>query len=62
MAEALRDLLGLDLASFRAVVLLPQGRWREVLTGPAKDRERLLQEAFGTGWAEALAKRLDRDA
>jgi len=62
VSRAVRALLGLDVAAFRAVALLPQGRWRDVLTGPAKDRERLLQEAFGTHWTEALANRLEQDA
>jgi exonuclease SbcC len=40
------ELTGLDAAQFRQVVLLPQGRFRELLSASSKQREEILQSLF----------------
>ncbi len=42
----IQDLLGLKAAEFRQVVLLPQGRFREVLTADPRQRQEILRTLF----------------
>lgn len=42
------ELLGFDCAQFRQVVVLPQGRFREVLSADVKTREAILRQLFRT--------------
>ncbi|SBO42234.1 AAA family ATPase [Cyanobium sp. NIES-981] len=56
-------LVGLDAAQFRQVILLPQGRFAEVLRARDEDREALLKTLFDTslyeramGWLAGQAK------
>ncbi|MGL6135022.1 MAG: AAA family ATPase, partial [Prochlorococcaceae cyanobacterium] len=65
VAEVLRevvDLVGLDADQFRQVILLPQGRFAEVLRARPEDREALLQTLFDTGLYERAAAWLEEQA
>lgn len=44
----LRDLIGLDDQQFRQVVVLPQGKFREVLTAKSSEREAVFASLFKT--------------
>jgi exonuclease SbcC len=52
-------LLGLDAAQFRQVILLPQGRFAEVLRAGADEREALLKTLFNTVLYERMGRWLD---
>ncbi|MEX1324686.1 MAG: SMC family ATPase, partial [Synechococcaceae cyanobacterium] len=65
VAEVLRevvDLVGLDADQFRQVILLPQGRFAEVLRARPEDREALLQTLFDTGLYERATAWLEEQA
>lgn len=55
---ALLELLHLDKAQFRQIVLLPQGDFRRFLDADSGEREELLRNLFGTGmyarWQAAI--------
>lgn len=55
----LRARLGLDVDEFRRVVLLPQGRFEQVLRASSGEREALLANIFGTHRFEDVARHLD---
>ncbi|MCP9926993.1 AAA family ATPase [Cyanobium sp. CH-040] len=64
-AEVLRevvDLLGLDADQFRQVILLPQGRFAEVLRARPEEREALLKTLFDTGLYERATAWLEEQA
>src|SRR5690606_18111467 len=46
--DAVRGLLGFDSAQFRQVIVLPQGRFRELLTAGSGEREAILETLFRT--------------
>ncbi len=48
VSDAVRDLLGFDSAQFRQVIVLPQGRFRELLTADSKARQSILERLFHT--------------
>lgn len=52
------ELLGLTCAQFRQVVVLPQGRFRELLTADSKAREDILKVLFDTAQHAQLEKTL----
>ncbi|EDY38242.1 SMC domain protein [Cyanobium sp. PCC 7001] len=61
-------LVGLDAAQFRQVILLPQGRFAEVLRARDEDREALLKTLFDTslyeramGWLAGQAKAAEEE-
>jgi exonuclease SbcC len=49
VTACVQDLLGFDCSQFRQVMVLPQGRFREVLTADSKSREEILERLFQTG-------------
>jgi exonuclease SbcC len=55
-------LVGLDAAQFRQVILLPQGRFAEVLRARSEEREALLKTLFDTALFERAAFWLDEQA
>jgi exonuclease SbcC len=55
---AIERLLGFSAAQFRQVVLLPQGRFRELLTAGSKERERILEALFDTARYRAVEEAL----
>lgn len=56
---ALRDLIKLDKAQFRQIVLLPQGDFRRFLDADSQEREKLLRSIFGTGMYERWQRKLE---
>jgi exonuclease SbcC len=54
-AEVAR-VLGFSASQFRQVVVLPQGRFREVLSADVKTREDILRELFGTKRFEGITE------
>lgn len=58
----LTDRLGLNAEEFRRVVLLPQGRFEQVLRASSAEREDLLKAIFGTTVFEDVARTLDDEA
>lgn len=55
-------LLGLDASQFRQVILLPQGRFAEVLRAGAEQREALLKTLFDTVLYERVSRWLEEQA
>lgn len=47
-SEQIKTLIGLDASQFRQVVVLPQGRFRELLVASSQDREKILASLFQT--------------
>ncbi len=45
----IRDLIGLDVEQFRQVMVLPQGKFRELLMADSRDREKIFGQLFQTG-------------
>lgn len=54
VADRLHGILGLNVAEFRQVVLLPQGRFRELLVSDAKSRQAILRTLFRTAFYERV--------
>ena len=52
------ELLGFTVSQFRQVVVLPQGRFRELLTADSSTREGILEALFQTGLYERITRRL----
>ncbi|MDR9827975.1 SMC family ATPase [Vibrio sp. FNV 38] len=48
VAKEVVDLIGLDVKQFRQVMVIPQGRFRELLTANSKDREQIFGQLFST--------------
>ncbi|RUO62209.1 SbcC/MukB-like Walker B domain-containing protein [Pseudidiomarina insulisalsae] len=48
VTKRVNELIGLNDAQFRQVVVLPQGRFRELLTAKSEDRESILASLFNT--------------
>ncbi|WP_210394639.1 AAA family ATPase [Motiliproteus sediminis] len=46
--EQIRELIGLDVEQFRQVMVLPQGKFRELLMADSKERERIFGQLFQT--------------
>jgi len=62
VTDAVRERLGFDSNQFRQVIMLPQGRFRELLTARSDAREQILQTLFRTEAYRALADELKRRA
>ncbi len=58
----LADRLGLSVDEFRRVVVLPQGRFEQVLRASSGEREALLARIFGTQRFDEVAQVLDDQA
>ncbi|MFA0440319.1 hypothetical protein BCU70_19335 [Vibrio sp. 10N.286.49.C2] len=48
VAVAIQELVGLDVKQFRQVMVLPQGKFRELLTASSKERELIFGQLFQT--------------
>lgn len=57
----IRDLLGLNAEQFRQVVVLPQGRFRELLVASSTKRQEILESLFGAERIRALEDALVRE-
>nr|WP_269148122.1 hypothetical protein [Vibrio anguillarum] len=42
------ELVGLDVKQFRQVMVIPQGKFRELLTANSKEREQIFGQLFQT--------------
>ncbi|MGF1719367.1 SMC family ATPase [Vibrio kyushuensis] len=56
--KEIRDLLGLDVKQFRQVMVLPQGKFRELLTATSKEREQIFGQLFQTHIYSAIERAL----
>lgn len=54
----IRNLIGLDDKQFRQVVVLPQGKFRDVLTAKSSEREEVLASLFKTGTYQLIEDKL----
>ncbi|MFZ4407600.1 MAG: AAA family ATPase [Paracraurococcus sp.] len=62
VAARIAVLLGLTAAEFRQVVLLPQGRFRELLSASPQDRQAILRTLFRTAFYERVQDALKAEA
>jgi len=62
VSDAVRDLLGFDSAQFRQVIVLPQGRFRELLTAKSDARQDILERLFRTELYRRVEERLKQQA
>ena len=62
VTREITDLVGLDGARFRQVILLPQGRFAEVLRARTEEREGLLKTLFDTSLYEQAMLWLDEQS
>lgn len=58
VAPVIESLLGYRAAEFRQVVVLPQGRFRELLTASPRDRQEILSRLFRTSLYRRIAQEL----
>ena len=47
-SNEIKNLIGLDVEQFRQVMVLPQGKFRELLLADSKDREKIFSQLFQT--------------
>lgn len=59
--DRVRELLGLNAEQFRQVVVLPQGRFRELLVASSAKRQEILESLFGAERIRALEDALVRE-
>lgn len=60
--EAVRGLTGLSAEQFRQVMVLPQGRFREMLRAGSQQREEIFEQLFQTGIYRRLEEALAEEA
>jgi exonuclease SbcC len=48
VSERIKELIGFDGAQFRQLIVLPQGRFREVLSADSKGRQAIMERLFRT--------------
>ncbi len=60
--ESVSDLLGFSLEQFRQVVVLPQGKFRDLLAAGSDKREEILKQLFRTEGCADLERRLKERA
>ncbi|GAK82551.1 exonuclease SbcC [Vibrio ponticus] len=58
VAKAMSELIGLDVKQFRQVMVLPQGKFRELLIANSKEREQIFGQLFQTHLYVAIEKAL----
>lgn len=46
--DTIKNLIGLDVEQFRQVMVLPQGKFRELLLADSRDREKIFSQLFQT--------------
>lgn len=62
VSERVRELIGCDSAQFRQVIVLPQGRFRELLTASSKERQAILERLFRTELYTRIERALKEEA
>ena len=55
-----QEIIGLDVHQFKQVLLLPQGEFRAFLLASSADKEKLLEQIFGTGLYKRVTDLLKR--
>ncbi len=58
----IKDLLGLDVEQFRQVMVLPQGKFRELLMADSREREKIFGQLFQTNIYRRIEDRLKAQA
>ncbi len=58
VSQAMLELIGLDVKQFRQVMVLPQGKFRELLIANSKDREQIFGQLFQTHVYTAIERAL----
>ena len=56
--EWAKEIVGLSAEEFMQVILLPQGKFQQFLMAQGADKQKLLQNIFGTGVYRRIAERL----
>lgn len=56
--EKVAEILGVDAAQFRQIILLPQGEFRRLLLAKAEDRQKIMSKLFHTSIYEELRQRV----
>lgn len=56
--NTIKELIGLDIDQFRQVMVLPQGKFRELLLADSRDREKIFSQLFQTGIYRRIEERL----
>ncbi len=46
--ERIAEILGINCAQFRQIMMIPQGEFRQLITASSKERDEILQKLFGT--------------
>lgn len=59
VSQFIEDLTGLSVVQFRQVMVLPQGKFRELLIADSKDREQIFSKLFQTYFYSKIEKDLD---
>ena len=57
-----KDLMGLDVEQFRQVMVLPQGKFRELLMADSREREKIFGQLFQTNIYRRIEERLKAQA
>ncbi len=60
--DEIRQRLGLDVEQFRQVMVLPQGKFRELLMADSKEREKIFGQLFQTQTYQRIEERLKAKA
>ncbi len=60
--SAIQEMTGLNVEQFRQVMVLPQGKFRELLEADSRDRENIFGKLFQTGIYKAIEERLKQKA
>ena len=58
----IKSLLGLNVEQFRQVMVLPQGKFRDLLLADSKDREKIFSQLFQTSVYKKIEEKLKSDA
>jgi exonuclease SbcC len=62
VTDEVHELFGFESQQFRRVVVLPQGRFRDLLLADSKDKEKILQSLFDTERLKRIEDTLERRA
>ncbi|MGR9052188.1 MAG: AAA family ATPase, partial [Gammaproteobacteria bacterium] len=60
--ETVKNLIGLDVDQFRQVMVLPQGKFRELLLADSKEREKIFGQLFQTHIYKRIEEQLKAQA
>lgn len=60
--EAIQNLIGLNVEQFRQVMVLPQGKFRELLMADSKEREKIFGQLFQTHLYKRMEEHLKAEA